>query len=154
MQTNIIGYNLDREKDFIDKTDLLQYVAPQDLKSFGLIPELVGRFPVVTYLTPLDRATLIRILKEPKNSLVKQFHKLFELDNVKLTLSEEALEYMVDKAIEYRLGARGLRSILEAILTDAMFEIPSQNKHTELFVTRVYAEDKLSKTNVARLKVA
>jgi ATP-dependent Clp protease ATP-binding subunit ClpX len=154
MQTNIIGYNLEREKDFIDKNDLLQYVAPQDLKSFGLIPELVGRFPVVTYLTPLDRATLIRILKEPKNSLVKQFNKLFELDNVKLTLSEEALEFMVDKAIEYRLGARGLRSILEAILTDAMFEIPSQNKHTELFVNKVYAEEKLSKTNVARLKVA
>jgi ATP-dependent Clp protease ATP-binding subunit ClpX len=154
MQTNIIGYNLDREKDYIDKTDLLQYVAPQDLKSYGLIPELVGRFPVVTYLDPLDKETLIRIFKEPKNSLIKQFTKLFELDNVKLSISDDTLEYMVDKAIEFRLGARGLRSILEAILTDAMFEIPSQNKHTELYVTKGYAEEKLSKTNVARLKVA
>jgi len=154
MQTSIMGYSLDREKDQIDKNNLLQYVAPQDLKSFGLIPELVGRFPVVTYLSPLSREVLIRILTEPKNALIKQFVRLFEMDNVKLTFTDDAFEFIVDKAIEFKTGARGLRSILEAILTDAMFEIPSQSKHADLVISRNYAAEKLGKTNVARLKVA
>ncbi len=154
MQTNIMGYSVDREKEQIDKSNLLQYVAPQDLKSYGLIPELVGRFPVVTYLNPLSREVLIRILTEPKNALIKQFTRLFEMDNVKLTFADETYEFIVDKAIEFRTGARGLRSILEAILTDAMFEIPSQGRHSELIVTKNYAAEKLGKTNVARLKVA
>ncbi len=154
MQTSLVGYSVDRSKDLIDKTNLLQYVAPQDLKSYGLIPELVGRFPVVTYLSPLSREVLIRILTEPKNALIKQFVKLFEMDNVKLSFSSEAYDYIVDKAIEFRTGARGLRSILEAILTDAMFEVPSQSKHSELLITESYAAEKLGKTNVARLKVA
>lgn len=154
MQTNIMGYSIDREKELIDKSNLLQYVAPQDLKSYGLIPELVGRFPVVTYLNPLTREILIRILNEPKNALIKQFTRLFEMDNVKLSFTKDAYEFIVDKAIEFKTGARGLRSILEAILTDAMFDIPSQGKHTELVITGNYAMEKLAKTNVARLKVA
>ena len=154
MQTNIIGYSNDRERDVIDRHNLLQYVAPQDLKSFGLIPELVGRFPVVTYLNPLSREVLIRILTEPQNALIKQFVRLFEMDNVKLSFTDDVNEYIVDKAIEFRTGARGLRSILEAILTDAMFDIPSQGKHTELIIDRAYASEKLGKTNLARLKVA
>jgi len=154
MQTNIIGYTNDREKDVIDRHNLLQYVAPQDLKSFGLIPELVGRFPVVTYLNPLSREVLIRILTEPQNALIKQFVRLFEMDNVKLTFTDDVYEYIVDKAIEFRTGARGLRSILEAILTDAMFDIPSQTKHSDLVIDRAYAAEKLGKTNIARLKVA
>jgi ATP-dependent Clp protease ATP-binding subunit ClpX len=154
MQTNIIGYTTDRDKDAIDHHNLLQYVAPQDLKSFGLIPELVGRFPVVTYLNPLSREVLIRILTEPQNALIKQFTRLFEMDNVKLTFTNDVYEFIVDKAIEFKTGARGLRSILEAILTDAMFEIPSQGKHTELHIDREYAAKKLGKTNIARLKVA
>ena len=154
MQTNIIGYSNDRERDDIDRHNLLQYVAPQDLKSFGLIPELVGRFPVVTSLSPLSREILIRILTEPQNALIKQFVRLFEMDNVKLSFTDDVYEYIVDKAIEFRTGARGLRSILEAILTDAMFDIPSQSKHTELIIDRAYAAEKLGKTNLARLKVA
>ncbi len=154
MQTNIIGYNTDREREFIDKSNLLQYVAPPDLKAYGLIPELVGRFPVVTFLQPLSREVLIRILTEPKNALVKQFTKLFEMDNIKLTFTPEVFDFIVDKAIEFRTGARGLRSILEAILTDAMFESPSAAKHTELVITREYAAEKLGKANIARLKVA
>ncbi len=154
MQTNIIGYSNDRERDVIDRHNLLQYVAPQDLKSFGLIPELVGRFPVVTYLNPLSREVLIRILTEPQNALIKQFVRLFEMDNVKLTFTNDVYEYIVDKALEFRTGARGLRSILEAILTDAMFDIPSQTKHSDLIIDRAYAAEKLGKTNIARLKVA
>jgi len=154
MQTNIIGYSNDREKDVIDRHNLLQYVAPQDLKSYGLIPELVGRFPVVTYLNPLSREVLIRILTEPQNALIKQFIRLFEMDNVSLKFTDDVYEYIVDKAIEFRTGARGLRSILEAILTDAMFEIPSQGKHSDLIIDRAYAAEKLGKTNLARLKVA
>jgi ATP-dependent Clp protease ATP-binding subunit ClpX len=154
MRTNMVGYSTDRERVEVDRENMLQYVAPQDLKSYGLIPELVGRFPVVTYLSPLDRDTLIRILTEPKNALVKQFTKLFEMDNIKLTFSTDVLEYIVDKAIEYKLGARGLRSILESILTDAMFELPGESSQAELEVTRLYAEEKLKKTTIAKLKVA
>ena len=154
MRTNVIGYSSDREKDIVDRHNLLQYVAPQDLKAYGLIPELVGRFPVVTYLSPLDREILIRILTEPQNALVKQFTRLFEMDNVKLTFTEDVFEFIVDKALEFKTGARGLRSILEAILTDAMFEIPLHSKHMELRVDRTYASEKLGKANIARLRVA
>ncbi len=154
MQANIMGYNSSRDRGEIDKSNLLQYVAPQDLKSFGLIPELVGRFPVVTYLNPLNKDVLIRILTEPQNALVKQFVKLFEMDNIKLTFTQDVYEFIVDKAIEFKTGARGLRSILEAILTDAMFDIPADGKHTELVIDKNYAETKLAKSNVARLKVA
>lgn len=154
MQANIMGYNSSRDRGEIDKSNLLQYVAPQDLKSFGLIPELVGRFPVVTYLNPLNKDVLIRILTEPQNALVKQFVKLFEMDNIKLTFKQDVYEFIVDKAIEFKTGARGLRSILEAILTDAMFDIPADGKHTELVIDKNYAETKLAKSNVARLKVA
>ena len=130
MATNVIGYAASKEQEEIDRSNLLQYVAPQDLKSYGLIPELVGRLPVVTYLSPLNREVLIKILTEPKNSLVKQFVKLFEMDGVKLSFQPEAFEFIVDKAIEFKLGARGLRSMMEAILMDAMFEAPS-GEHSE-----------------------
>lgn len=154
MQTNLVGYSTNRDKDEIDKENLLQYVAPQDLKSFGLIPELVGRFPVVTYLSPLDRETLVKILTEPKNALVKQFTKLFAMDNIELTFAGDVLEFIVDKAIEYKLGARGLRSIMESILTDAMFELPGEEGHFKLEITSDYAAEKLQKSSIARLKVA
>ena len=154
LQTNIIGYNFDKEKEGIDKEHLLQYIAPVDLKQFGLIPEIVGRFPVLTYLNPLSRETLIKILLEPKNSLVKQFKKLFKMDNIELTFDTNVLEFIVDKSIEFKLGARGLRSIMEAILTDAMFDLPSKGDTREFNVSLPYAEEKLRKTSIARLKVA
>lgn len=154
MQTNAIGY-ASKDQEVIDRSNLLQYIAPQDLKSFGLIPELVGRLPVVTYLKPLDAKVLRQILTEPKNSLVKQFIRLFEMDGIKLSFNEQVFEYIVDKAIEFKLGARGLRSMMEAILIDAMFELPSQQGGArELKVTRAYAEEKLGKSNLSRLRVA
>ncbi|MFA6949065.1 MAG: ATP-dependent Clp protease ATP-binding subunit ClpX [Lentimicrobiaceae bacterium] len=153
VQANVIGYSTNKEQE-IDKTNLLQYVAPQDLKSFGLIPELVGRMPVVTYLSPLDKSALRQILTEPKNSLVKQFTQLFELDGVKLTINEQVYDFIVDKAIEFKLGARGLRSIMESILTDAMYELPSDQSIKEFKLTRPYAEEKLSKVSHSRLLVA
>lgn len=154
MRTNMIGYSAGKEHEDIDRNNLLQYVAPQDLKSFGLIPELVGRLPVVTYLSPLSREVLIRILTEPKNSLVKQFTKLFEMDSIKLTFKPDTFEYIVDKAIEFKLGARGLRSMMEAILMDDMFEMPGHESRKSLVVDREYAEKKLSKSNMSRLRVA
>ncbi len=153
MQTNSIGY-VSKEQDIVDRNNLLQYIAPQDLKSFGLIPELVGRLPVVTYLSPLDEKVLRQILTEPKNALVKQFVRLFDMDGIKLSFNEQVLEYIVEKAVEFKLGARGLRSIMEAILIDAMFELPSQHGTSELKVTRNYAEEKMGKTNLSRLRVA
>lgn len=153
VQTNMIGYTTSKEQE-IDKDNLLQYVAPQDLKSFGLIPELVGRMPVVTYLSPLDKSALRKILTEPKNAIVKQFIALFELDGIKLTINEPVFEYIVDKAIEFKLGARGLRSIMETILTDAMFELPSDQSIREFKLTLPYAEEKLSKISHSRLRVA
>lgn len=153
VQANVIGYSTNKEQE-IDKTNLLQYVAPQDLKSFGLIPELVGRMPVVTYLSPLDKSALRQILTEPKNSLVKQFTQLFELDGVKLTINEQVYDFIVDKAIEFKLGARGLRSIMESILTDAMYELPSDQSIKEFKLTCPYAEEKLSKVSHSRLLVA
>ena len=154
LQTNMIGYNFDKEKEKIDKENILQYIAPGDLKEFGLIPEIVGRLPVLTFLNPLDNEALRRILIEPKNSLIKQFTKLFAMDKINLSFDEQALDYMVDKSIEFKLGARGLRSILEAILTDAMFDLPSNGDTSDLRITLEYAESKFKKSNISRLKVA
>ncbi|MHC1707393.1 MAG: ATP-dependent Clp protease ATP-binding subunit ClpX [Bacteroidales bacterium] len=154
LNTRMVGYSASGERDEFDRDNLLQYVAPQDLKSFGLIPELVGRFPVITYLNPLSRDVLRRILTEPRNALIKQFVKLFEMDGVALTFEEGVFDFIVDKAIEFKVGARGLRSILEAIMTDAMFDLPSDAKVTEFQVTIDYARGKLLRTNIHRLKVA
>lgn len=155
LQTNVVGFKKEQDRQDFDKGNLTQYVAPQDLKRFGLIPELVGRLPIVTFLNPLDRETLKRILTEPKNSLVKQYERLFQMDNIALSFSPGVYDFVVDKAIEFKLGARGLRSILEAIMTDAMFEMPSQAGHAhELKITKRYAEEKLNHSSIARLKVA
>ena len=132
---------------------MLQYIAPQDLKSFGLIPEIIGRLPILTYLEPLDREALRRILTEPKNSIVKQYIKLFKMDHIDLVFTDEVLDYIVDKAIEFKLGARGLRSITETIIMDKMYEMPSKNEK-ELIVTIEYAQSKIEKANINRLKIA
>lgn len=153
LNTQVVGYSLDREANKIDRENLLQYIAPQDLKAFGLIPEIIGRLPVLTYLKPLDREALRAILTEPKNSIIKQYIKLFKIDKIELTFEEETFEYIVDKAIEFKLGARGLRSLCEAIMMDAMFELPS-NQTSEIKITRSYAKDKIEKSNVQKLKVA
>lgn len=142
--TQAIGYG-SYGKYEIDRDNLLQYITPADIKKFGLIPEIVGRFPILTYLNPLDRGTLRRILTEPKNSLVKQFVKLFDMDGIKLSFEEEVLDFIVDKSIEFRLGARGLRSIVEAVLNDAMFDMPSEEDKKELVITKAYAEEKIDK---------
>ncbi len=154
LQTNKIGYKTDRRHETIDKDNLLRYITPPDLKAFGLIPELVGRLPVVTFMHALDRATLRRILTEPKNSLVKQYTKLFEIDRIRLTFDEDALMYIVDKAIEFKLGARGLRSILEGIMNDAMFDLPSAEKPKPFKVTAAFAAEKFGQTSMAHLRVA
>lgn len=147
LNTHVVGYNSVQNVRKIDKGDLMKYVLPQDLKSFGLIPEIIGRLPVLTYLNPLDREALERILVEPKNSIVKQYEKLFEMDGIKLTFTPEALKLIVDKAVEYKLGARGLRSIVESIMMDAMFEVPS--KRTKSFVvTAEYAQQQLNKSHL------
>ncbi len=154
LRTNVIGYKKEGDKEQVDKNNMLQYVAPPDLKKFGLIPEIVGRLPVVSFLSPLDKYTLKRILSEPKNALVRQFVRLFELDGIELTFTDQALSFIVEKSIEFKLGARGLRSIMEAILTEAMFELPD-NKNVKAFkVTRPYAVEQLQKNNFAKLKVA
>ena len=147
LNTHTVGYNSVQNVRKIDKGDLMQYILPQDLKAFGLIPEIIGRLPVLTYLNPLDREALTRILIEPKNSIVKQYMKLFEMDGIKLTFSDEALKLVVDKAVEYKLGARGLRSIVEGIMTDAMFEVPSTKKKT-FEVTLDYAKQQLDKSHL------
>mgnify|MGYP002624229843 CR=1 FL=1 len=147
MNTHTVGYNSVQNVRKIDKENLMQYVQPQDLKSFGLIPEIIGRLPVLTYLNPLDREALQRILLEPKNSIVKQYEKLFRMDGIKLTFDQAALDLIVDKAVEYKLGARGLRSIVEAIMMDAMFEVPSQKVKT-FNVTREYAEKQLAESRL------
>lgn len=131
MNTHVVGYNSVQNMQHIDKSNLMKYILPQDLKSFGLIPEIIGRLPVLTYLNPLDRTALRNILTEPKNSIVKQQVKLFEMDGIKLSFDEDTLEYIVDKAVEYNLGARGLRSIMESIMMDAMFEIPPKSKDVQ-----------------------
>ena len=147
-----MGYKAaSNDSEVIDKDNLLQYIIPKDLKDFGLIPEIIGRLPVLTYMDPLDAKTLRAILTEPKNAIIKQYKKLFEMDDVEMTITEGALDFIVTKAIEYKLGARGLRSLCEEILTDAMFEMPS-NDDEKLNVTRSYAEGKLSKTTIKKLK--
>jgi ATP-dependent Clp protease ATP-binding subunit ClpX len=147
LNTHVVGYNSVQNVRKIDKNDLMQYIQPQDLKSFGLIPEIIGRLPVLTYLNPLDRKALTRILTEPKNSIVKQYVKLFQMDGITLNFSQEALDLIVDKAVEYKLGARGLRSIVENIMMDAMFEAPS--KKTKSFeVSREYAQKQLDKSHL------
>lgn len=153
MNTHVVGYNSVQNVAKIDKKDLMQYILPQDLKSFGLIPEIIGRLPVLTYLNPLDREALRKILVEPKNSIVKQYQKLFEMDGIKLKFDEEALDYIVDKAVEYKLGARGLRSIVEAVMMDAMFEIPSE-KVKSFIVTLEYAKQQLDKSHLGQLETA
>ncbi|WP_321280198.1 ATP-dependent Clp protease ATP-binding subunit ClpX [Marinifilum fragile] len=153
MNTQVVGFNASKEKEQIDQENFLQYIAPQDLKSFGLIPEIIGRLPVLTYLEPLNREALRNILTEPKNSIVKQYTKLFKIDDIELTFDESALEYIVDKAVEFKLGARGLRSICEAIMMDAMFELPSGDEK-KISIDSKYASEKLEKVNLKRLKVA
>ena len=153
MNTHVVGYNSVQNVAKIDKKDLMQYILPQDLKSFGLIPEIIGRLPVLTYLNPLDREALRKILVEPKNSIVKQYQKLFEMDGIKLKFDEDALDYIVDKAVEYKLGARGLRSIVEAVMMDAMFEIPSE-KVQSFAVTLDYTKKQLDKSHLGQLETA
>jgi ATP-dependent Clp protease ATP-binding subunit ClpX len=151
LNTHVVGYSASQKNTQIDKNNMMQYIAPQDLKSFGLIPEIIGRMPVLTYLNPLDRSALRSILTEPKNSIIKQYVKLFDMDGIKLTFEEEVFEYVVDKAVEYKLGARGLRSIVETIMMDVMFEIPSTDKK-EFKLTLDYAKKQLEKANIARLQ--
>src|SRR4029078_12941101 len=153
VNTNAIGFNVNKDLQEFQRKNLLQFVNAQDLKAFGLIPELLGRLPVVTYLTPLDADTLRNILTEPKNALIKQYKKLFDLEGISLTIEDAVYDFMVEKALEYKLGARGLRSICESILTDAMYELPSQKVKTFLLNTD-YAERKFKVSKLSLLKVA
>jgi len=153
LNTAVVGFNASKVAEKVDQENFLQYIAPQDLKSFGLIPEIIGRLPVLTYLEPLDRQALRNILTEPKNSIIKQYNKLFKIDDIELTFDESALEYIVDKALEYKLGARGLRSICEAIMMDAMFELPSSDEKT-VNIDAEYAAGKLEITNMKHLRIA
>ncbi|WP_456376138.1 ATP-dependent Clp protease ATP-binding subunit ClpX [Lutibacter sp.] len=146
-----VGYSASIKVDKVDEENLLQYIIPKDLREFGLIPEIIGRLPVLTHMNPLDANTLRAILTEPKNSIIKQYKKLFEMDGINFTINETALGYIVDKAVEYKLGARGLRSLCEAILTDAMFEMPG-TEETELKITKKYAEDKINQFTMKKLK--
>ncbi|NNE56157.1 MAG: AAA domain-containing protein, partial [Flavobacteriales bacterium] len=152
IKTSTIGYGSSAQQ--LDENELLQYVSPTDLKTYGLIPELIGRFPVLTYLKPLDKEALRRILVEPKNALIKQYVKLFEMDDVKLSFDKQVLDFIVDKAIEYKLGARGLRSICEAIMTEAMYELPSDESQQEFKITLSYAEENFGRSKISQLKVA
>jgi len=153
LNTQVVGYAASKANDKVDHTNLLQYVAPQDLKSFGLIPEIIGRLPVLTYLNPLDKDILRRILHEPKNSIIKQYEKLFGIDGITLTFTENVLDYIVDKAVDFKLGARGLRSICETIMMDLMFEAPSKDDK-ELIISLEYAKSKIDKESLARLKAS
>ena len=153
LNTNVVGYSAAKETVKIDRGNMMQYIAPQDLKSFGLIPEIIGRLPILTYLNPLDRNALRSILTEPKNSIIKQYVKLFKMDKIELVFQPEVFEYIVDKAIEYKLGARGLRSIVETIMMDMMFELPSK-KVKSFEVTLDYAQKQMDKANISRLKNA
>ncbi len=155
LRTNVVGYTFAGHKEEgIDMENLLQYISPADLKKFGLIPEIVGRLPILTYLNPLDKETLKRILLEPKNALVKQFVKLFDMDGIKLTFEDAVFDFVVEKSIEFKLGARGLRSILETILMDAMFDLPSKKRTKTWHVNLRYAEERLGNSSIAKLKVA
>jgi ATP-dependent Clp protease ATP-binding subunit ClpX len=153
LNTHVVGYTANESNAQIDRTNLIKYITPTDLKSFGLIPEIIGRLPILTYLNPLDRTALRSILTEPKNSIVKQYIKLFEMDGITLTFDENVFEFIVDKALEFKLGARGLRSIVEAIMMDAMYSMPSTTQK-ELHVTLSYAKEKFEKSDVNRLQVA
>lgn len=153
LNTHVVGYTASETTAQIDRNNLLKYITPTDLKSFGLIPEIIGRLPILTYLNPLDRQALRNILTEPKNSIIKQYVKLFYMDGIKLTFDEEVFEFIVDKALEFKLGARGLRSIVEAVMMDAMYGMPSTNEK-ELNVTLEYAKEKFGKSDVNRLQVA
>jgi ATP-dependent Clp protease ATP-binding subunit ClpX len=146
-----IGYSATKREETLDAENVLQYIIPKDLKEFGLIPEIIGRLPVLTHMNPLDRKTLRAILTEPKNAIIKQYEKLFQMDGISFKITEQALDYIVDKAIEYKLGARGLRSLCEAVFTDAMFELPSSDEN-EFKVTKPYAEEKLSFETIKKLK--
>ncbi|MFB6307131.1 MAG: ATP-dependent Clp protease ATP-binding subunit ClpX [Flavobacteriales bacterium] len=154
IKTSEIGYSSNKQDESIDRNNLLQYIAPQDLKSYGLIPELIGRFPVLTHLDPLDKKALKRILTEPKNALIKQYIKLFEYDGIKLSFDKKVYDFIVEKAIEFKLGARGLRSICEAIMTDAMYDAPSGKTRKELKITLSYAKEKVNRSKINQLKVA
>lgn len=156
LRTQTVGYKMTGNAGEIDEDNLHRYLTPQDLKSFGLIPELIGRLPVITHLNPLDRETLLSILTDPKNALVKQYKKMFEYENVKLEFDEEVYAFIVDKALEFNLGARGLRAICEAIMLDAMYEMPSEKHKTEieLNITLDYAKEKLQKSDIEKLKAA
>ena len=153
LNTKVIGYSAAREVDRIERENLLQYIAPQDLKAYGLIPEIIGRLPVLVYLDPLDKTAMRNILTEPKNSVIKQYKKLFQIDKIDLEFEEEALQYIVEKAIEFKLGARGLRSICESIMNDAMYEMPSE-KLEHLVITQEYAQRKMDRSSVRRLKAS
>ncbi|MFA5463349.1 MAG: ATP-dependent Clp protease ATP-binding subunit ClpX [Dysgonamonadaceae bacterium] len=153
LNTRVVGYSASQNTAHIDRENLIQYITPLDLKSFGLIPEIIGRLPVLTYLNPLDKDALLRILTEPKNSIIKQYVKLFEMDKINLSFDKDVYEYIVDKAMEFKLGARGLRSIVEAIMMDSMFSMPSE-KIKELHITRDFAMSKLQKSNIEKLRVA
>lgn len=153
LNTQIVGFNASKTRDMVDRENLLQYIAPQDLRAYGLIPEIIGRLPIITYLDPLDKVALRRILTEPKNAIIKQYIKLFKMDNIKLSFEENVLDYIVDKAIEFKLGARGLRSIVEAIMIDFMFEFPNQEV-SEVSVSLEYAKEKVEKINFKRLRAA
>jgi len=153
LNTRVVGYAAAKANSQIDSNDLLKYIAPQDLKSFGLIPEIIGRLPVLCHLNQLDRDALRQILTEPKNSIVKQYIKLFSMDGIDLSFQEETYEFIVDKAIEFKLGARGLRAIVEMIMTDVMFELPSSSTK-KLQITLEYAQSKLQKTDLEKLKAA
>ncbi|MBS7787373.1 ATP-dependent Clp protease ATP-binding subunit ClpX [Flavobacterium sp. CYK-55] len=148
-----VGYSTSKSSDSIDKDNLLQYIIPKDIKDFGLIPEIIGRLPVLTHMDPLDKETLRAILTEPKNALIKQYQKLFAMDDVTFTITDEALDYIVEKALEYKLGARGLRSLCEAILTDAMYDLPGSDEKT-LTIDQDYAKDSLGKNLLKRLEIA
>lgn len=153
LNTHVVGYNSVQNVAKIDKKDLMKYVLPQDLRSFGLIPEIIGRLPVLTYLNPLDKKALRKILVEPKNSIIKQYMKLFKMDGINLTFTEDSLDYIVNKAVEYKLGARGLRSIVEAVMMDTMFELPSR-KVKKYEVTAEYAQQQLDKAKLNKLETA
>jgi ATP-dependent Clp protease ATP-binding subunit ClpX len=154
MKSQTLGFSASKQMRDIDKANILKYVTPSDIKSFGLIPELIGRLPILTHLLPLDRVALRRILTEPKNAIIKQYVKLFEIDGIKLSFDKEVLDYIVDKAMEHKLGARGLRSICEAIMLDAMFDMPSDKETKELKITLSYATEKVENSKIESLKVA
>ena len=151
LNTRVVGYAAAKAVDQVDRKNIMQYIAPQDLKAYGLIPEIIGRLPLLTYLQPLDRAALRAILTEPKNSIIKQYIKLLAMDDIQLSFDEEALEYIVDKAIEFKLGARGLRSIVETVMADIMFDAPGSDVK-EITVSLDYARSRIEKANAARLQ--